>query len=88
MGEKKNNNLLGESKMKKLISRDAVTIYIVIAFYAVYSAMIYSGSASRQMLNMVITLSCYILLSVSLNLVVGFLGELSLGHAAFMSVGA
>ena len=46
MGEKKNNNLLGESKMKKLISRDAVTIYIVIAFYAVYSAMIYSGSAS------------------------------------------
>ena len=88
MGEKKNNNLLGESKIKKLISRDAVTIYIVIVFYAVYSAMIYSGSASRQMLNMVITLSCYILLSVSLNLVVGFLGELSLGHAAFMSVGA
>lgn len=32
---------------------------------------------------------CYsIMLAVSLNLVVGFLGELSLGHAAFMSAGA
>jgi len=88
MTENKNKNLLGSGSMKKLLSRDAVTMYIVILFYAVYSAMIYSGSASRQMLNMVITLSCYVLLSVSLNLVVGFLGELSLGHAAFMSVGA
>lgn len=88
MSKKKNNNLLNTSKLKKLISRDAITMYIVIIFYAVYSSMIYSGSASRQMLNMIITLSCYILLAVSLNLVVGFLGELSLGHAAFMSVGA
>lgn len=29
-----------------------------------------------------------IILAVSLNLVVGFLGELSLGHAGFMYVGA
>lgn len=72
----------------RFFSRDAITLYIVIIFYAVYSAIIYGGVASRQMLNVVITLSCYILLTVSLNLVVGFLGELSLGHAAFMSVGA
>lgn len=83
-----NKNLLSESRGNKLFSRDAVTIYIVVLFYAVYSALIYTDSATRQMLNIVITLSCYILLAVSLNLVVGFLGELSLGHAAFMSVGA
>lgn len=29
-----------------------------------------------------------IILAVSLNLTVGFLGELTLGHAGFMSVGA
>ncbi len=81
------NKFLTNAK-SKLISRDAITLYIVILFYGVYSAMIYTDSAGRQLLNMVISLSCYLLLSVSLNLVVGFLGELSLGHAAFMSVGA
>lgn len=86
--ENKKNNLLTAGKGSKLLSRDAITIYIVILFYGVYSALIYTDSAGRQMLNMVISLSCYLLLSVSLNLVVGFLGELSLGHAAFMSVGA
>ncbi len=30
----------------------------------------------------------YIILAISLNLVVGILGELSLGHAGFMCVGA
>ena len=84
----KKNNFLNNGIGKKLISRDAITLYIIAVFYTVYSVMIYTGSASRQMLNMVISLSCYVLLSASLNLVVGFLGELSLGHAAFMSAGA
>lgn len=65
-----------------------ITILIVVVFYGVYSTLVYTDTAGRQMLNMAITISCYILMAVSLNLVVGFLGELSLGHAAFMSVGA
>ncbi len=73
---------------KKLLNKDTITVFIVVAFYAVYSTLIYTNTAGRQMLNMAITISCYILMAVSLNLVVGFLGELSLGHAAFMSVGA
>ncbi len=36
---------------------------------------------------MLTSVACYIVLAVSLNLVVGLLGELSLGHAGFMSVG-
>ena len=36
---------------------------------------------------MLISMACYIVMAVSLNLVVGLLGELSLGHAGFMSVG-
>ncbi len=83
-----NKNLNQTSLKKKLLSNDMITIYVVALFYAVYSALIYSGSAGRQMLNLSITLSCYVLMAISLNLVVGFLGELSLGHAAFMSVGA
>ncbi len=83
-----NNTIISTSFFKRFVSKNAVTLYIVILFFVLYTVGIYSNSISRQMLNMLVTLSCYMLLAVSLNLVVGFLGELSLGHAAFMSVGA
>lgn len=72
---------------KKLFSRDSITLYIVAAIYILVSVMLFSGSLSRQTTNMLIPVSCYIVLAVSLNLVVGLLGELSLGHAGFMSAG-
>ncbi len=73
--------------INKIFSKNSVTLYLVVAVYVVVSTMIYGGTASRQFSNMVISLSCYVVMAVSLNLVVGFLGELSLGHAGFMSVG-
>lgn len=72
---------------KKLLSADALTLYALLAAYAVLAGLVYSGAASRQLSGMITTVSCYIVLGVSLNLVVGLLGELSLGHAGFMSVG-
>ena len=37
---------------------------------------------------MLVPICAYVVMAVSLNLTVGILGELSLGHAGFMSVGA
>jgi len=73
--------------LKKIFSKNSITIYIVVAIYAIFSSLLYTDNLSRQLTNMLISVSCYIVLAVSLNLVVGFLGELSLGHACFMSVG-
>lgn len=67
--------------------KNPITVAMVAVLYAVVAYLVYSGSASRQLSNMLISVSCYIVLAVSLNLVVGLLGELSLGHASFMSVG-
>ena len=72
---------------KKLLSANAFIIYCLIVAFAVVAALVYTGAASRQLSGMITTVSCYIVLAVSLNLVVGLLGELSLGHAGFMSVG-
>ena len=83
-----NNTLQKTPLAKKLFNKDMITVLIVVVFYGVYSTLVYTDTAGRQMLNMAITISCYILMAVSLNLVVGFLGELSLGHAGFMCVGA
>lgn len=69
------------------LSGNAVTLLITALLCGGSAALIYSGSASRQISNMLISMACYIVMAVSLNLVVGLLGELSLGHAGFMSVG-
>ena len=70
-----------------LKNKNAVTLIALAAAYAVVAWMLYSGHITRQFTNMLIPMSMYIVLAVSLNLVVGFLGELNLGHAGFMSVG-
>ena len=64
--------------------------YIVIgaltAFLAVYTLT--GGKLDSSTVYLLEKISISIILSVSLSLVVGFLGELSLGHAGFMCVGA
>ena len=46
------------------------------------------GRLDSSMLFLLEKIAISIILAVSLSLVVGFLGELSLGHAGFMCVGA
>ena len=60
---------------------------VLIAFaimYPLQSAGIISNSIRGQL----VPICTYIVMAISLNLTVGFLGELSLGHAGFMSIGA
>lgn len=71
----------------KLLSAKSITITALVASYIIVAAMLYSGNITRQLTSLLIPISVYIVMAVSLNLVVGFLGELSLGHAGFMSVG-
>ena len=74
-------------KKKVKLNHDVVTFALVVLLYAVVAFLLYSGSLTRQIANMLIPISVDIVLAVSLNLVVGLLGELSLGHGGFLSVG-
>ena len=73
---------------KKKNRTDLFTYLGVIAAFAVMSLLSVSGSLSRSLSGQLIPICCYMSMAVSLNLTVGILGELSLGHAGFMSVGA
>ncbi len=75
------------ASVRKFINQNTLTVTGVIIVYAVLGIMLYGGATSRQLASMLVPVSCYIVLAVSLNLVVGLLGELSLGHAGFMAVG-
>ena len=65
------------------------TNYIIVAAALVLFFILGSiGALGRSNLVLLHRIAYSIVLAVSLNLVVGFLGELSLGHAGFMCVGA
>lgn len=65
-----------------------VTYGIVILAYILMEILLKAGVVSSLLQGLLIPLCVYVVLAVSLNLVVGISGELSLGHAGFMCVGA
>ena len=74
--------------MKKSTRQTLLTLAMIIAFYIVIEVMIMTGNATRHLKSMLVPMCYNAIAAVSLNLVIGFLGELSLGQAAFMSLGA
>lgn len=63
--------------------------YVVVAAFAIFFSVLHStGNLERSTRFLLEKITYSAVLAVSLCLVVGFLGELSLGHAAFMGLGA
>ena len=75
-------------KMNKTFISNAITYALVIVAFIVMMALQQAGMLSRAMKGQLIPICVYIVMAVSLNLTVGISGELCLGHAGFMSVGA
>ncbi|HJC79672.1 branched-chain amino acid ABC transporter permease [[Ruminococcus] torques] len=74
--------------MNKNTKKNMITYAIVIAAFVIMQSLISAGSISSLLEGLMVPICIYVILAVSLNLVVGILGELSLGHAGFMCVGA
>ncbi len=74
--------------MSKSIGYNVTTYGIVILFYVLMMAMKMTGMLSNSMQGFLVPICAYVVMAISLNLTVGIMGELSLGHAGFMSVGA
>ena len=75
-------------KMTKASKDNFGTIGMLIAVYVIVMLLRAGGFVNNQMEGLLVPLCVYAIMAVSLNLVVGILGELSLGHAGFMCVGA
>ena len=74
--------------MNKTTKNNMINYGIVIVLFVIVQALSSTGNLSRLLMGLLVPLCVYTIASVSLNLVVGFSGELSLGHAGFMCVGA
>ena len=74
--------------MKPAARQNLISYTLVTAAYLVIRLLQGQGMLSRSIQGQLVPICCYIVMALSLNLVVGISGELSLGHAGFMSVGA
>ena len=79
---------MNKLKINKTAKSNFITYGIVIAAFIIVQILVSAGQVSSLMKGLLVPLCTYAILAVSLNLVVGILGELSLGHAGFMCVGA
>lgn len=74
---------------KQKESKYNLSIYLMIIIsYALIMLLSYQGKVSSLLNGLLVPFCTYSILAVSLNLVVGISGELSLGHAGFMCIGA
>lgn len=72
--------------MNKTTRQNYLTYGLVIAAFVIIQILM--GSIPSTLKGMLVPICAYVIMAISLNLTVGVLGELSLGHAGFMSVGA
>lgn len=77
-------------EMKKLKTPYAYIINtVVLAAILVLGNMLFSGGAlNRATKSVILQCGVYSIMAVSLNICTGYLGQLPLGHAGFMAVGA
>ena len=79
-------------KSKKTFRSNLLTYALVIVAFIIcqlaVEGTIDGFKMSRSLKGQLVPICVYIVMAVSLNLTVGISGELSLGHAGFMSVGA
>lgn len=75
------------AKRKRFIN-NMITYAMVVMAYMVMQILVGTGHVSSLMKGLLVPFCIYVIMAVSLNLTVGILGELSLGHAGFMCVGA
>ena len=75
--------------MKKFLkNKNAITYLVVILGFVILQSLNMMGMLTSAWKGYLVPICAYIVLAVSLNFLVGICGELSLGHAGFMGIGA
>ena len=73
----------------KKIKVNIATYAILLILYFILFSLINSGFISRYQIGIIIfNFNKMFILAASLNITVGCLGQITLGHAGFMSIGA
>ncbi|MEG2658491.1 MAG: branched-chain amino acid ABC transporter permease, partial [Clostridiales bacterium] len=77
------NKILSNKKTRVILGVAALAI-----FFVVIQLLINSGIINTYYQDILFLMCINIIMAVSLNLITGFTGQFSLGHAGFMAIGA
>ena len=72
----------------KTSRQNLITLAVLSVLFAVFYGLDSGGVLKRSLSGQLVPICVDIIMALSLNLTVGIMGELSLGHAGFMSIGA
>jgi branched-chain amino acid transport system permease protein len=74
--------------MQKNFKKNLIFLLVAILIYIIFFSLIKTGVLNGYYEQILILICINIILALSLNLITGFTGQLALGHAGFMSIGA
>ncbi len=77
-----------KKKIMQTYIRYAITIAVLCIVYAVVLLLIQKGIISAYNLRILREVGIFMIAAFGVNLILGFTGQLTMGHAAFMSIGA
>lgn len=77
-----------DKKVKQVYGKTLRNAVIIFAVYAVFELLFQTKIIGSYYQRLVIQTGIFIISALGLNLIMGFTGQFSLGHAGFMSVGA
>ena len=84
---KTNKNIFAKLFSREYRSR-LISFLIIILGYIVIELLMATGNLSSMFQSLLVPVTCYIVAALGLNLNVGVSGELNLGQAGFMCIGA
>ncbi|WBY63928.1 branched-chain amino acid ABC transporter permease [Thermocaproicibacter melissae] len=74
--------------MTAFVKKLAVYLASSVAVFGVFSLLIYLGVIDAYLERILMTICINVILALSANLVINYTGQLTLGHSAFMAIGA
>ncbi|WP_416200743.1 MAG: Branched-chain amino acid ABC transporter permease [Thermocaproicibacter melissae] len=74
--------------MTAFVKKLAVYLASSVAVFGVFSLLIYLGVIDAYLERIFMTICINVILALSANLVINYTGQLTLGHSAFMAIGA
>jgi len=83
-----NEKSLNINLVKTIYIKYALTLLVLGIVYGLLMLLVYEGIIDNYILRLMKQIGIFIIAALGLNLILGFTGQFTMGHAAFMSIGA
>ena len=87
-GISKNEKNLNSTLIKTIYTRYLITAVVLTLIYIVLMFLVNQGIIGEYYLRLMKQIGIFLVAALGLNLILGFTGQFTMGHAAFMSIGA